>query len=313
VASPQRQSAPTKPATDRAAPAPARREEGFRFLPPLPTYAIAFLGVAGIVAVGVIDYVTGVELRIGPLYYLPLSLVAWELGSGPVIAAAMLCAVGVTGSNYLAGQTYSSTSIAVFNFMMQWLSFVAVGLLITALRRTLVHERALSRTDTLTGLFNARTFYEEANRLLSLSRRRRHPMALAYVDLDNFKAVNDNLGHRAGDDLLRAVGSIILETTRKSDLAGRMGGDEFALLMPETDPEQARLACDRLRGLVERKFANDAWPVTASVGGVAFLAVPDTVDAMVHVADGRMYNAKAAGRNRVDIAVVGPGPTGVAE
>ena len=89
MASPERQSAPTTPAAaDRAAPAP--REEGFRFLPPLPTYAIAFLGVAGIVAVGVIDYVTGVELRIGPLYYLPLSLVAWELGSGPVIAAAML-------------------------------------------------------------------------------------------------------------------------------------------------------------------------------------------------------------------------------
>src|SRR4029078_9929008 len=93
-------------------------------------------------------------------------------GSGPVVAAAMLCAVGVTGSNYLAGQTYSSNSIAIFNFRMQGLSFVAVGLLITALRRTLVHERALSRTDTLTGLFNARTFYEEANRLLLISRRR---------------------------------------------------------------------------------------------------------------------------------------------
>jgi diguanylate cyclase (GGDEF)-like protein len=278
-------------------------------LPPLPTYATALLGVAGILAVGVIDYVTGVELRVGPLYYLPLTLVAWELGNGPVIAAAMLCAVGVTGANYLAGQTYSSTGVTVFNFTMQWLSFVATGLLITALRRTLAHERALSRTDPLTGLLNTRNFYEEANRVLALSRRRRHPVALAYVDLDNFKAVNDNLGHRAGDDLLRAIGAIILETTRKSDVAGRLGGDEFALMMPETDPEQARRACERLRSVIERKFSQDAWPVTASVGGVAFLAVPDTVEALVHVADGRMYKAKSAGRNRVDIAVVGPSGT----
>jgi diguanylate cyclase (GGDEF)-like protein len=315
LTSPGKVSTPPPPAApDRPAhgPEPPRREDGFRILPPLPTYAIAFVGVAGIVAVGVIDYVTGVELRIGPLYYLPLSLVAWELGNGPVIAAAMLCAVGLMGSNYLAGQTYSSSGIAIFNFAMQWLSFVAIGLLIAALRRTLVHERALSRKDSLSGLMNARTFYEEANRVLALSRRRRHPVALAYVDLDNFKAVNDNLGHRAGDDLLRAVGAIILETTRKSDVAGRLGGDEFALLMPETDPEQARQACERLRSVIERKFADDAWPVTASVGGVAFLAVPDTVDAMVHVADGRMYKAKTAGRNRVDIEVVGPAPAGAA-
>ena len=282
------------------------RDDGFRLLPPLPVYAIALIGVLGILAVGVIDYVSGVELRLGPLYYVPLSLVAWELGRRPVVAAAVLCAICMTASNFLAGQTFSSPGIATFNFAMQWLSFTVIGLLIAALRGTLVHERALSRTDGLTSLLNARTFYEEAERVLSLTRRTRHPVALAYVDLDNFKAVNDTLGHRAGDEMLRAVGAIIAGTTRKSDVAGRLGGDEFGLLMPETDPDQARLACERLRTAIAEKFAGYPCPVTASVGGVAFLAVPENVDSMVHVADGRMYAAKTAGRNRVDLEVVGP-------
>lgn len=282
------------------------RDDGFRILPPLPAYAIAFIGLLGILAVGVLDYVTGVELRLGPLYYVPLSLMAWELGRRPVMAAAFLCAVCLTGSNYLAGQTFSSTAVTVFNFTMQWLSFMVIGLLIAALRGAVVHERALSRTDVLTALLNPRTFYEEAARVLALSRRTRHPVTLAYVDLDNLKRVNDTLGHRAGDEVLRAVGAIILGATRKSDVVGRLGGDEFALLMPETDPEHARQACERMRTLIAERFRSNACPVTASVGGVTFLGVPHSVDDMVHAADARMYAAKAAGRNRVDLEIVGP-------
>jgi diguanylate cyclase (GGDEF)-like protein len=287
-------------------------DERSGFLSRLPATAVALIGVLGILAVGVIDDVSGVEVRVVPLYYVPLSLVAWELGRRPVVAAAALCAICWTAANYLAGQTFSSTGVWVFNVMMQGLSFAAVGLLIAALRGALVHERALSRTDTLTSLLNARTFYEEAARVLALSRRKRHPVSLAYVDLDNFKSVNDTLGHRAGDEILRAVGAIILGCTRKSDVAARLGGDEFVLLMPETGPDQARLACDRLRTLVAERFSGDANPVTASVGGVAFLTVPDRVDDMVHAADGRMYAAKAAGRNRVDVEVVAPVSAGAA-
>ena len=272
----------------------------------LPPKAVALIGVLGILAVGVIDYISGVEVRVVPLYYLPLSVVAWQLGRRTVVAAAVLCAFCWMGANYLAGQRFSSTGVWVFNVLMQGLSCAVVGLLIVALRGAVAHERAVSRTDVLTSLLNARNFYEDAARVLALSRRKRHPVALAYVDLDNFKSVNDNLGHRAGDDLLRAVGAIILSSMRKSDVAARLGGDEFVVLLPETGPEEARVACERLRTLVAERFSRDAWPVTASVGGVAFLAVPDTVDVMVHVADTRMYAAKAAGRNRVDVEVVGP-------
>ncbi len=276
------------------------------FLPRMPAYAVALVGLLGILVVAVIDYLSGVELRVGPLYYVPLSLVAWELERRTVVAAAVLCAICLTGANYLAGLSFSGPGAAWFNFTMQCLSFMVIGLLIAALRGALAHERALSRTDTLTSLLNARTFYEEAARVLALTRRTRHPVALAYVDLDNFKVVNDTRGHRAGDEVLRAVGAIILGCTRKSDVAARLGGDEFVLLMPETDPERARQACERLRTLIAERFRADPSPVTASVGGLAFLTVPENVDAMVHLADARMYAAKAAGRNRVDVDVMGP-------
>ena len=276
------------------------------FLPRMPAYAIALIGMLGILVVAIIDYVSGVELRVGPLYYVPLSLVAWELERRTVVAAAVLCAICVMGANYLAGQTFSSPGVGWFNFTMQCLSFMVIGLLIAALRGALAQERALSRTDTLTSLLNARTFYEEAARVLALTRRTRHPVALAYVDLDNFKVVNDTRGHNAGDEVLRAVGAIILGCTRKSDVAARLGGDEFVLLMPETDPERARQACERLRTLIAERFRADPSPVTASVGGLAFLTVPENVDAMIHLADARMYAAKAAGRNRVDVDVMGP-------
>jgi diguanylate cyclase (GGDEF)-like protein len=286
-------------------PGDPRPRDDIRVRRALPAYAVAVIGLLGILAVGAIDYVTGVELRLGPVYYVPLSLVAWELGSGLVVTAALLCAISVTASNYLAGQSFS-TFVTVFNFTMQWLSFMVIGLLITALRRALAHERALSRTDGLTSLLTARTFYEEAVRVLAFTHRTGHPVALAYVDLDMFKVVNDTSGHRAGDEVLRAVGGIILGCTRKSDLAARLGGDEFALLMPETDPHHARRACERLRTLIEERFKADPCPVTATVGGVAFLTAPDNVDAMVHLADARMYAAKAAGRNRVDVEVMDP-------
>jgi diguanylate cyclase (GGDEF)-like protein len=276
------------------------------FLSRLPPTGVALIGVLGILAVCVIDYASGVEVRVVPLYYLPLSVVAWQMGRRPVVAAAALCALCWAAANYFAGQRFSSPFVWGFNVLMQGLSCAVVGVLIVALRAAVAHERTVSRTDALTSLLNARNFYEEAARVLALSRRKRHPVALAYLDLDNFKSVNDNLGHRAGDELLRAVAAIIQGSMRKSDVAARIGGDEFAVLLPETSPEEARLACERLRTLVAERFSRDAWPVTASVGGVAFLAVPDTVDAMVHLADTRMYAAKAAGRNRVDVEVVGP-------
>jgi len=122
-----------------------------------------------------------------------------------------------------------------------------VGLLIATLRRSLTRERELSRTDPLTALSNSRAFYEEARRLLALCRRQHRPITVAYIDVDNFKAVNDRLGHQAGDELLKGIALQVRASIRPSDLSARLGGDEFAILLPELSQRDAGLTLERLR------------------------------------------------------------------
>jgi diguanylate cyclase (GGDEF)-like protein len=277
----------------------------------LPRPVVALLTGLGILAVAAVDFASGVELRVYPLYYLPLSFAAWYLGRSWTVVAAGLCTVAWMGSNYLAGLTYSVPGVWVFNTAMHGASFLVVGLLLAELKNALAHEKELNRLDPLTALPNARAFHEEARRMLSAGRRKQRPVTIAYIDLDNFKAVNDTHGHHAGDELLVRVAEAIRRCTRITDLSARMGGDEFVLLLPETGPAEARMAFDRLRGFIAHTLAKTPYPVTASIGGVVFVTAPESVEAMVRVADERMYAAKAAGKNRVQLDVVDDPPLAI--
>lgn len=266
---------------------------------------VAAAVVASIVIIGVVDYATGVEVRIYPLYFLPISLAAWRLKRRDVLAAAALSTISWAVSNYIAGMYYIQGVIWGVNILAQGASFVLVGLLIAAVRGALDRERELSRTDPLTSLLNSRGFYNEATRILSFARRYKRPLTVAYVDLDNFKAVNDTMGHKAGDEVLRTVAAVLRNSIRKSDIGARLGGDEFVLLLPETGPDQARVVLDRMMTAITETFGGTQHPITASVGVVSFFVAPSDVEVLVHEADGRMYAAKTAGSNRIDLVVVG--------
>ena len=266
------------------------------------------LTAIGILVVAEIDFVSGVELRVYPLYYLPLSFAAWYVGRSWTLIAAALCTAAWMGSNYLAGMKYSAPEIWFFNTAMHGTSFLVVGLLLAGLKNALTHEQQLSRLDPLTSLLNARAFHDEARRVLSIGRRTHRPLTIAYIDLDDFKSVNDSHGHHAGDELLLSVSGAIRKCTRISDLSARIGGDEFVLLLPETGPAEARLVFDRLRSLIAQTLAGTPHPVTLSIGVVVFLTMPDTVEAMVRVADEGMYAAKAAGKNRIHLEVMDDRP-----
>jgi diguanylate cyclase (GGDEF)-like protein len=269
--------------------------------------------LCGIALIGVIDYVSGVEVRTFPLYYAPISLVAWHRGRTGAFVAAAVCSAAWLLSNLLAGLRYSATSIWLINTLVQGASFLTVGLLIAVLREVAirerdaaVRERALNRVDSLTSLLNSRAFYEDAQPMLSFCRRRGYPVTMAYVDLDHFKEVNDRLGHRAGDELLREASRLLRESTRPSDLLARLGGDEFALLMPDTDSRAAAAMLERLRALLERSLASGEVPVTGSIGAVTFMPAQGDIEQKVHEADVVMYAAKAAGGNRVHLKTVPP-------
>jgi diguanylate cyclase (GGDEF)-like protein len=157
----------------------------------------------------------------------------------------------------------------------------------------------LSQIDYLTGIANNREFYQQIHAELTRASRSKRPISLAYIDLDGFKQVNDRLGHRSGDALLRTVAKIFQSTIRRTDTAARLGGDEFAILFPSTGQADARCIMQRLQTVFLKHMEESQTGVTLSAGVISFTSLPDSVDEMIHQADALMYEAKAGGKNNI--------------
>ena len=271
-----------------------------------PSAATTLVGAAlTVLVVAYVDYATGTELRVFPLYFLPVLAVSLHLGRWPGLGTAAACAAAWELSNHLAGMRGSRPAIGVANLLVMAIAFGAIALLGARQRDSLLRERAISRTDGLTGLLNGRGFYEAAAVELARSSRYRHPLTIAYVDLDDFKAVNDRFGHTRGDAVLVAVARALHRACRSTDLVGRLGGDEFVVLFPETDREAAEAALVKLRSRVQDAASEDGPPLTASVGSVSFAKPPADVEALVHEADAAMYSAKANGKDSLRCVAYG--------
>ena len=158
-------------------------------------------------------------------------------------------------------------------------------------------------SDPLTGLYNRRFLMDRLLQEMQRADRHGGPLAFAMIDLDGFKPINDLYGHVLGDKVLRAVGNAISRSIRVSDIAARYGGDEFAVILPQTPPEGAMRVCERLlRAISEAGFQDDSGKVcrvTASLG-LAYYPADDveTPEDLVHSADGALYGAKRSGKNR---------------
>jgi diguanylate cyclase (GGDEF)-like protein len=169
------------------------------------------------------------------------------------------------------------------------------------LRDALAHQTEAAATDPLTGALNRRAFQQAAERERLRAERRSEPVSIAYLDLDGFKEVNDRRGHQAGDRVLEELAARVLRTIRGTDLFCRIGGDEFVLMLPDTDAREAAAVLERAR----RTLGDDETPVTSSIGIATFRIVPTSVEAMVDAADDLMYRAKRRGKDRIVGAVVG--------
>lgn len=169
----------------------------------------------------------------------------------------------------------------------------------------------LANIDELTGTYNRRFFFELAERELGRTFRFGHPLSAVMLDIDHFKQVNDTYGHTIGDQVLRAVAQRCCENIREIDILGRYGGEEFIIILPETDAVGARATAERLcRRIAHTAIATDQGPVTITLSlGVATLNQNDNLDALLKRADQALYGAKQAGRNQV--CVVGSEQWGV--
>ncbi|GEM_PF-691099 len=159
----------------------------------------------------------------------------------------------------------------------------------------------LSSTDSLTGLFNRRQFNRQLAHEIERAHRYGTPLSLMILDLDHFKDINDRFGHPTGDEVLRAFGAFLREHSRASDLVARWGGEEFALLLPQTGLKDARLLADSLRGRLSLASFPEGIEFTVSIG-VAGLDADSDADTLVRRTDRALYRAKRAGRDRVAVA-----------
>lgn len=204
----------------------------------------------------------------------------------------------VTGSE--GGLTVTVRLITIG--LLAMLSFSFVGLFVGETNRRL-HEE--TRTDSLTGLRNRRAMEEMAVRAVSHAQQNRAPLALLMLDLDRFKDLNDTFGHALGDRALRSVGVVLMSETDSREVTGRMGGEEFAVLLPGFTVEQAAEVAERLRGRVadlrlhETEFSAT---LTVSIGVSEMRSGEKAWTDMLCRADDALYRAKRAGRNRVELA-----------
>jgi diguanylate cyclase (GGDEF)-like protein len=289
----------------RSRPGIARRIDGLT----RRTEVLYPVSLALIVAIGVLDWWSGDQILLYVLHLLPVTLLAWGRGAYAGLGGAIV-ATGVTLLAY-------GTAAGEFRTLHMWqgiVCFVSSAAVAWAVSRVrydrlrivglLEAEHRLAREDAATGLPSARAFHERL--ALEIARMKRHlrPLSLLYLDIDDFKRVNDERGHQAGDQLLARVGRILQSVVRKIDLCARLGGDEFAILMPETTAEEAVAVAERVRDAMMSSFQEGGASVGTSMGLATFGEPPIDAQAPLSIADGLMYEAKRSGKNRVVQRVV---------
>ena len=264
------------------------------------TYRILRLsgGLALVAGVYWINKNTPPDVRLGILYLIPVLLVTWH--EGPLWGICF--AAGTTLMRYEVGLDQVPLDAPMLHRALNEIVYLlVVGVAIAGMaqvRHAQAQLELLATHDLLTGVLNARTFSTRLSIELDRNRRYRRPLALLYIDLDDFKAVNDRHGHETGDAVLRLVADATRSAVRQTDVIGRLGGDEFAVLMPETDGPVANAAATRLATTIRTMFKGTP-SVTASIGIVATTGAPGSTEDLLRQADQAMYEAKRGGKDRV--------------
>jgi diguanylate cyclase (GGDEF)-like protein len=276
----------------------------------LPVVLLEPTLVLGHVLISLVVYFSGEPATFLAIYYVWLNVYAFHfLGrrSGWLHTALALAFYAVTLSAMTSAPPLTP-------WLMTAGTMIVIGSMVASLRgrvdRLVAQLAAAATRDPLTGLLNRRGFADVIAAELERARRAERPFSLLVADIDRFKLVNDRVGHSGGDVVLRRIAELLRSGKRQVDSAARLGGEEFVLLVPDTDGDGALVLAERLRERVRATFADDAQPITLSVGIATF--PDDAVDAgaLLRAADDALYAAKRAGRDRsvVHRRLVAPQP-----
>ncbi len=261
------------------------------------THLAVGFGSVGLLAAA--DLMTGPHISLAVFYLLPLALVGWFTSRPWSVALATMAGFAWFMDFRPLLPSGMPTAVVVWACCGRVGMCLSLAWLIGALREMFDQQRTLAATDEVTGIPNRRSFIEITQRDIARCGRVGTPISVIYLDADRFKSVNDQLGHAEGDRLLRVVAQTLTAQCRKTDAFARIGGDEFAVLLPDTDTDGARSVADKLRTLLHAAMTLNRWPVTFSMGVATFEKPPVDAEHLLRAADELQYNAKHGGRDGI--------------
>jgi diguanylate cyclase (GGDEF)-like protein len=266
-----------------------------------PKHRIVGLAASAIFTsiIGALDVITGFELASSFFYLLPVTVAVVMCGRRLALLVSFLCASVWLGADIYSGAHYSKLLIPYWNAMTILGYYVVHTFLFSFMLTLLKEQRQLAVKDHMTGVLNGRMFEEILSLEISNAERTGKSVALCYLDIDNFKNINDKFGHSEGDKVLKAFCKIAADNIRSSDILARVGGDEFAILFREAGLAEGKEIMERIGASLSQ--LSDAMKCTPqlSVGIANFITPPSSANTIMAEADKLMYEAKKQGKNRI--------------
>ena len=254
--------------------------------------------ISFIILIGVLRTETDVELAFASIGLLPVLSIAWIGGKRNGVLMAFFASFIWIMADLITDRQFSAQWIPWANAATRLATYSLVAILAAKVRLEYEVTHDYATHDALTGLLNRRAFLTIGNSEVTRSKRYGHPMAVVFLDLDDFKILNDSIGHAAGDAALQLTAKTLITTLRKNDQIARLGGDEFAILLPEIGFDESVEAANKISHAANRALTEFS-SVTASVGVAWFREADGNFSDMLNAADQLMYKVKANGKGTI--------------
>lgn len=272
----------------------------FKFSKTNTTKAV-FLAAMVTFILGFTDFIIGSELSFSIFYLLPITIAVFLSGRALGVIFSFVCAVVWISADISSGLHASSSYIIVWNTLVRLGYFLFHTVILSSLINLVQEVRDLSFHDPLTKAANWRYFEEYSNKMLKVAVRENQKIGLVYLDVDNFKSINDSLGHSIGDELLKTLVGIFKQSIRSLDMVARLGGDEFGVLLINTNIDECTDILRRINDQVLAEMRKRGWNVSLSIGAMVFSVIPSSIGPMLKSVDDLMYEVKKTGKNNIKI------------
>jgi diguanylate cyclase (GGDEF)-like protein len=266
---------------------------------PVGRIAITSMALLAVVGIGVADIYLGQEISLSVLYLLPIAVSTWYAGKPVGLAICLASTVAVVLEHFVNGYAMANPISTAWQAIVHLVFMLSFIWLFDRLHELLEAQEEMATADPLTGVLNRRAFKDRLAYIFRLAEREDMPVTLIYIDVDNFKQVNDRFGHAAGDRVLLNLADSLIHSVRKSDLVCRLGGDEFAVVLPDSDGWHARHSAEKLRQVLSGALHFPPVMATCSIGCVTFMTPPADMETALAAGDALMYSVKKRGKNQI--------------